>query len=512
MSVATRMMSVFEGSSAGYLVTMVKGRGHKGKTEAEYRTVHGQVTENIVQQHLDGDSGVGIVPIASGNVCKFGVIDIDVYDLDHKSLQANIRRLKLPLVHCRSKSGGAHLYLFLQDWESCALVRESLTEMRSALGFSGSGELFPAQEIINDKDGEVGNGINIPYFKSEMPTRYAYNEKMEALEVEEFLDLAEKIKVSMATVQEIDFSGSREYFEDGPVCLQILASMGKITDNRNILMFNIGVYCKNKWPDDWEEHHEEYNRLLCDPPLGSKEIVDQQKSLKKKDGYFYQCNQTPLRDYCNKAKCKMQKFGIGSSTEDQAQISGITIMLSEPRLYFMSVEGKSLTLSTDQLQNPTLWQKACMEQLDMMPPVPKRMDWQQLINSMLNTATKQEVAPELTRAGQFQNLLRKFCTSHIRAVAPEEVLSGKPWTDKGKTMFRIDALEKFLRNNDFTHFTTGRIQEHIQRLNEGQECHGKLNYTKEDGKRSTTRVWWVPVFENLDVDIDIKGEKYDIPF
>jgi hypothetical protein len=316
----------------------------------------------------------------------------------------------------------------------------------------------------------------------------------------------------MAALQEIDFSGSREYFEDGPICLQILASMGKVTENRNIVMFNIGVYCKNKWPDDWEEHHEEYNRLLCDPPLGSKEIVDQQKSLKKKDGYFYQCNQTPLRDYCNKAKCKMQKYGIGSSTEDQAQISGITIMLSEPRLYFMSVEGKSLTLSTDQLQNPTLWQKACMEQLDMMPPVPKRGDWQQLINGMLNTATKQEVAPELTRAGQFENLLRKFCTSHIRAVAPEEVLSGKPWTDKGKTMFRIDALEKFLRNNDFTHFTTGRIQEHIQRLNEGQECHGKLNYTKEDGKRSTTRVWWVPVFENLDVDIDIKGEKYDIPF
>ena len=341
MSVAKKMMSAFEGSNTGYLVTRVKGKGHKGKTEAEYRTVHGQVTEDIMQAHLDGDTGVGVVPITSGNVCKFGVIDIDVYDLDHKSLQANIQRLKLPLIHCRSKSGGAHLYLFFDDWESCALVRELLTEIRSALGFSGSGELFPAQEIINDKDGEVGNGINIPYFNSEMPTRFAYDTKVEALEVEDFLKLVEKTRVSMAALQEIDFSGSREYFEDGPICLQILASMGKVTENRNIVMFNIGVYCKNKWPDDWEEHHEEYIRLLCDPPLGSKEIVDQQKSLKKKDGYFYQCNQTPLRDYCNKAKCKMQKYGIGSSTEDQAQISGITIMLSEPRLYFMSVEGKA---------------------------------------------------------------------------------------------------------------------------------------------------------------------------
>lgn len=512
MSVAKRMMSAFEGSDLGYLVTRVKGKGHKGKTEAEYRTIHGQIDESVMQSHLDGVSGVGVVPISSGNVCKFGVIDIDVYDLDHKALQANIQRLKLPLIHCRSKSGGAHLYLFLDDWESCAMVRELLVEMRSALGFSGSGELFPAQEVINAQDGEVGNGINIPYFNSEMPTRYAYNKKVEALEVEEFLDFVEKSRVSMASVQEIEFSGERKYFEDGPICLQILASMGKITENRNIFMFNVGVYCKNKWPDDWESHHEEYNRQLCEPPLPSKEIVDQQRSLKKKDGYFYQCTMCPLKDYCNKAKCKMQKYGIGSSAEDQVQIGSITIMLSEPRLYFMSVEGKSLTLSTDQLQNPTLWQKACMEQLDMMPPVPTRGDWQQLINGMLSTATKQEVAPELTRAGKFENLLRKFCTSHIRAVAPEEVLSGKPWTDKGKTMFRIDAFEKFLRNNDFTDFTTGRIQEHIQRLNRGEECHGKLNYTKEDGKRSTTRVWWVPEFDNLDVDIDLKEKKYDVPF
>ena len=147
-----------------------------------------------------------------------------------------------------------------------------------------------------------------------------------------------------------------------------------------------------------------------------------------------------------------------------------------------------------------------------MPPVPKKADWQQLVNAMLATGTKQEVAPELTRAGQFENFLRQYCTSYVRAVAPEEVLLGKPWTDKGKTMFRIDAFEKFLRNNDFTHFTTGRIQEHIQRLNGTQDCHGPLNYKKEDGKRSSTRVWWVPVFESLDTHVEVKDDKYDIPF
>jgi len=511
MSVAKRMITVFEGSKAGYLVSRVKGKGNKGKTEAEYRTVHGEVTEDIMQSHIDGKSGVGIVPIIVGNVCKFGVIDIDDYSLDHKMLQFNINRLQMPLVHCRSKSGGAHLYLFLDDWESCAVVRELLTEMRAALGFSGSGELFPAQEMINDKEGEVGNGINLPYFNAEMPTRFAYNEKLESLEIEEFLDQAESKRTSLASVQELDFGGIREHFGDGPICLQIIASMGKVTENRNIFMFNVGVYCKNKWPDDWEEHHEEYNRTLCEPPLGAKEILDQQKSLRKKEGYFYQCTQCPLKDYCNKAKCKMQKYGIGSG-RDNAHISGLTIMLSDPRLYFMSVEGKSLTLTTDQLQKPSLWQKACMEQLDMMPPIPKQDDWQQLINAMLTTAMKQEVAPELTRSGQFRNLLRRYCTSHIRAVAPEEVMSGKPWTDKGRTMFRIDALETFLKRQEFTYFSTARIQQEIELMNNGEEAHGKLNYNTDEGKRKQTRVWWVPEFENSDTEINVEEDKYDIPF
>jgi hypothetical protein len=511
MTIAKRLLDVFEGSDAGYLVTVVGDKGKKGKTEADYRTRHGQVTEALIQDHLDGKKGVGIVPIKK-DVCKFGVIDIDDYGLDHAILQKNIQRLKMPLVHCRSKSGGAHLYLFFNDWESCAVVRDLLEELRAALGYSGSGDLFPAQDSVNQEENQIGNGINIPYFNAELPTRYAYGPNMDALEVEEFLDSAEKSRVSLASFQELDFAGEKQLFSDGPICLQLIAAEGSITESRNICMFNIGVYCLMKWPDDWEHHMEEYNRTLCDPPLPASEIVALQSSLKKKSGYFYQCTVCPLKDFCNKAKCKMQKFGIGSGGEDYATISGITIMLSEPRLYFMSVDGKNLTLKTEDLQNPHLWQKACMEQLDIMPPKPKNADWQQLINSMLSTATKQEVSKELTWSGKFENLLRQYCTSYVRAVAPEEVLLGKPWTDNGKTMFKIDALEKYLRNNDFTRYDTGQIQDRIQKLNGESKCQGHLNYHKEDGKRSNTRVWWVPEFGDDEVKIDIKEDKYDIPF
>ena len=112
-----------------------------------------------------------------------------------------------------------------------------------------------------------------------------------------------------------------------------------------------------------------------------------QKSLEKKD--FYQCDVCPLKDHCNKDICRTRKFGIGEDAPDSAKIDGLTIMLSEPRLYFMTVERWSrIQLSTDQLQHPTLFQRACMEQLDIMPPVPKPSVWQKTINGMMQTATR----------------------------------------------------------------------------------------------------------------------------
>ena len=36
--------------------------------------------------------------------------------------------------------------------------------------------------------------------------------------------------------------------------------------------------------------------------------------------------------------------------------------------------------------------------------------------------------------------------------------------------------------------------------------------TKEDGSRTTVRVWWVPAFENDEVNIPIKEIDNEIPF
>ena len=52
------------------------------------------------------------------NTCRWGCIDIDEYNFNHLVLITNIRKLKLPLIVCRSKSGGAHVFLFTKKFVS----------------------------------------------------------------------------------------------------------------------------------------------------------------------------------------------------------------------------------------------------------------------------------------------------------------------------------------------------------------------------------------------------------
>ena len=323
--------------------------------------------------------------------------------------------------------------------------------------------------------------------------RYCFNKKAEAMELPEFLAAVDKGKVSASELNEMTLGGKREHFTDGPYCLEVMTSQGAITEFRNIFMFAVGVYCRMKWPDDWKKHHEEYNRMLCKPALGAGEIINIQKSLEKKE-YYYQCDVCPLKDHCDKDLCKTRPFGVGTEAPDAAHIGGLTILLSEPRLYFMDVDGRRLQLTTEQLQNQMLWQRACMEQIDLMPPIMKPQKWQATINSLMNNSTKLAVPEELTLSGQFRDHIKNFCTSRIRAMAPEELEMGKPWTEDGVTKFKIEGLMDYLKNRDWRHWSKAQVQEGIKDLNGSGKCHGHQNIMKQ-GKRTTIRVWFVPAFD-----------------
>ena len=501
-------MNAFRGSEEAHGQTTVGAVGRNGKTEANSRVVREPLTEELVKNHLEGKHGVGAIPITKENECYFGAIDIDQYDLDHKGLIAKILKFKLPLVVCRSKSGGAHLFCFLKQPTQAKIFREYLTEIAGALGYARA-EIFPKQDSILSERGDVGNFINLPYFKSEQTMRYAFDDKGKAMNLEQFLDVVEKKRTLVANLENINYGESREVFADGPPCLQNYVSVGKVDNNRNIFLSQCAPYCKAKYSDNWKNSLEEINQRHCAPPLPASELVSLQNQYQKKD-YFYQCNIEPNSSFCNKEVCKSRKFGIGNKSDHAAELSGLTIMLSDPKLVFLDVNGGRLEITMDHLQNQHLFQKACMEQLMMMPSKIKETDWVTKVNEMLKHAVQLEVPRELTVDGQFYDLLEIFCTSRIRAQSSEELFMGKPWTEDGKTMFMINGLMEFLRQRNFVSFTRAQIQERLKKLNDNEECNGHKNLRKPDGGRTTLRVWWVPAFEGVEEQEEVAEN--DIPF
>jgi hypothetical protein len=64
-----------------------------------------------------------------------------------------------------------------------------------------------------------------------------------------------------------------ERLKDGPPCLQVLLRQGFPEGTRNNGLFNLGVYLRKAYPDDWETKILEYNQAIMDPPLDLKRLT-----------------------------------------------------------------------------------------------------------------------------------------------------------------------------------------------------------------------------------------------
>jgi hypothetical protein len=202
-----RFLALFSGFEHAYGTYEAKKAGDSGKVNGRALTVRGKLPLERMQGHLNGDGiGVGIVTLREDNTCCFGVIDVDIQGAvklreDLPVLEKRIKALKLPLVLCRSKSGGAHLYLFMSEPVSAVLMREKLNEWAAALGYKGC-ETFPKQYCRVDKEEDVGNWINLPYYKARATMRYALLDGR-GIHFGEFLDLAESKRVSIEDLKNL---------------------------------------------------------------------------------------------------------------------------------------------------------------------------------------------------------------------------------------------------------------------------------------------------------------------
>jgi len=505
-----RFMAAFEGFSSAHGQTQISSERRAGKQKAKSYIVRKPLTLDLVLGHLEGRNGVGSIPINESNKCRFGALDIDQYPLDLVALDKKLRSIEVPSVVCRSKSGGAHIFFFFTDYMSAGEFRDKASEIASYLGYGGC-EIFPKQEQVLVERGDVGNFINLPYFDSEQTLRYAIKEDGEPASLKEFLALVKERTVKPDTFVALTLGDPVQEFKEWAPCLSCMFGQGIPEGTRNTVMFAAAVGCKKEQPENWKSRLEEINNKFCKPSaLPASEIVTIQQQHEKKE-YGFPCEQEPLKSYCNKTLCKTKKFGIGSHTSS-LDVTGLCVVKSEPPVWFCDVSGQRVELTTDDLQTPQKFQKACMEQIHKMPPMLKTADWQAIVGMMMEDMSEIEVPEELTYKGQFMDLLEGFCDGRVQAQSFEEITLGKPFTEEdGFTYFKIEALMKYLRNNKFDTYSRGQIQERLKELNNGP-ANGQKRFPTTIGENKQMRVWWVPSF-NQEVKVSgiaVRGD--EVPF
>lgn len=473
LSHAERMMNLFRGFADAHGTHGVTDRnsskGGKLEIKKTARTIREPVTVDLWLEHLKGTRPLGIIPINEDNECVWGCIDVDRYDIDHVEAVKKLRSMNLPVVCCRTKSGGLHAFLFLKSPVPAEELRAVLSNIAASMGW-GDCEIFPKQNQVLLERGDLGNWLNMPYLGGNQTERFAMKETMTAYSLNEFLEYAEYKRVELEDIPKVIGGKSKSRKQnanhepeptvplaDGPPCLQHLAQSGFPDGTRNNGLFALGIYAKKKYGEDWRRHLEEMNRDFMNPPLTSDEVLGVTRNLEKKE-YNYSCRDQPLCSHCESAVCRGRKFGVGGIGQ-YPRISGLSKLESDPPLWFMDIEDQRIELNTTDLQDYRKFQHVCMERLTIFY-MPLRADtWAAIVGDAMQNAVSIEASPDMSIMGHFRELLESFCMDRHRGERWEDIVQGRPFFDSetGKHWFRLRDLIAHLERDGFKFWGRNKV-------------------------------------------------------
>ena len=360
-------IKIFEGLDRAYGQFKRNESRVSAKVEGKPWVEHKSPQRNLWENHLRGIGvSLGIFPLTDDGTCKWGAIDIDVDEMDYEELLKKIRELKLPLIMFRSKSGRAHVYLFMKNFTSAEEVRLVMKKFASKLGLADKlDRIYPMQIELGEK--ETGSWLNLPYFNHEEGSRYAYKDDFDAATIEEFFEmhkqyaqenlddyLLEEIKVPTKKVK---------YTSLEELLLPCQKNASKANNNkiptdigRNDFLLHSFTWAKRAetYTKKIEEYKhldakgllKHYNKNYLKEPLPETEI---EKTIFKSEDkeYKYLCTRPQIKKYCDPSACTRHLCGI---TPDQAlelvgaeeALGQITQYCSTPPIFYESVDVKTI--------------------------------------------------------------------------------------------------------------------------------------------------------------------------
>ena len=471
-----KFRNIFEGFNGGFGVFHFK-QSTGPKQQGKSYTSRDALTDEIWGNHLTGKpfkakiikqngeefqcdvDSIGIAPVREDHKCKWGCIDIDTYPIDFKTLNKKLRDRKLPLVLCKSKSKGAHAFIFTKDWVSAKVMQQKITEIAQTLGQANLDRIYPVQtEPKIEEEGEIGSWLNLPYYLhtgiDKNKWRCAIKDDGTEATLKEFFDLYEKYSLTEDQLNDFNIPLEDDWFKDGPICLRTMATFGFVEGHRNNTLTEIAIYLKKRFPDDWGKKLGDYNTHcfteLQGGPLTAQEVLNVEKSVTKND-YFFGCKKAPLKPFCRSRECRLQKFGVGEGNVPDNNITKLSVMVSNPKGWFLTYGGKTVVLNSRELTTQRLWQIAATEQTGRTPQLLKQRDWETLLNKLQSNVNIIPADPETTNKGKLRKYLTKWCLDMVKV---EEDNQGKweiayqdksPFIDReGHAWFHLDWFKTFL--------------------------------------------------------------------
>jgi hypothetical protein len=486
LSLADRYHDLFRSHPNVYGRTEVtNGFDENGKRNSKSWLDKSELNSAVWENHLSGRMSIGCVPIKPNNMVSWGAIDVDVYQgkFDFEALRTKITQYSLPFVLCRSKSGGGHIYIFLQG-EMLAKKMVAKLEEFSAFFGQGSSEIFPKQVTLGSEhnDSDFGNWINMPY-DGPNSLRYAQDDSGEALDQEAFLCYAEARKLSSAAFNNLSTPDPSDIFPDGPPCLNyIFSERAQESEMRNLSLSNAAVYLKKANKETWTDELNKVNNLFSEP-LPDRELEAIKKSYERKD-YRYQCSKSPLCNYCDARKCRQQLYGVGKD-EIVPTNRSLTKLNTDPPLWYLTIDDQRIPLNTDQLFNFPQFNKRCLEILNRVFQPYKQSEWLENLASIAQSCTVIDVPEEMTASGQFHEYLDDFLATKGRNDTPEQLLRGNAWETNDHVLFRQKDLKEWLLREKFNELKSNEITSLLRQKYQGEKHTQKI-------KMTTCSCWKIP--------------------
>lgn len=431
MSALAQFKLLFTGRDSCYGVHVpdkspyVEGEKRKGSSYTEKTAI----TDEVYEEHINGVKSIGVVPLTGNNEVFFAAIDIDVYPLDPRRFCSFFAKYSLPFTVFKSKSGGAHAFVFFEKEAEARDVIAQLERTVSLLGLPKDTEIFPKQATTDS----IGNWINLPYFNAYNTERYAYDDKGEPLDFEDAMEIAWGRRTS---VSDLKSALTRMPFSEAPPCLQGLYLSGLVTEknhNRNKFLFNACVYLKSRNPEDYEERLKAVNNSLASP-MDELELERTVLHSFLNGDYSYQCDEPWLADFCNKSVCGKRKYGKSSTYVSDFTFEGLRQVQSDPPYYIWKINGTDMTFYSEaELRKQDKFADYCVRYLHRCPNRLKDAIWIDILNKALSNIeiVKQSDGDNmLSEAEIFKQHLREFLIERQLAQNPGQVLMGQAYLDE----------------------------------------------------------------------------------